>query len=204
MCLRPCLVHGLDGASRSKALSSQGPRAFFFSRAATRVMTEPFAPSSAKASRAGNFCSPATGTGVPFPFLRRTPCLQQANSMRTDRSAFCSAVRLLRNVRSIRSLSYARCSAADRDSSMLSVTFARPAQRLSLSTKRSATMIDRYRKKIAAMVIQLAKDDPKFVKEMIQKLKRSGEIEVDDLRYLERIADRWIAITEKNLQKARR
>ena len=121
-----------------------------------------------------------------------------------DRSAFCSAVRLLRNVRSIRSLSYARCSAADRDSSTLSVTFARPAQRLSLSTKRSATMIDRYRKKIAAMVIQLAKDDPKFVKEMIQKLKRSGEIEVDDLRYLERIADRWIAITEKNLQKARR
>ena len=65
-------------------------------------------------------------------------------------------------------------------------------------------MIDRYRKKIAAMVIQLAKDDPKFVKEMIQKLKRSGEIEADDLHYLERIADRWIEITETNLQKARR
>ena len=64
-------------------------------------------------------------------------------------------------------------------------------------------MIDRYRKKIAAMVIQLAKDDPKFVKEMIQKLKRSGEIEADDLRYLERIADRWIKIAEENLQKAR-
>jgi len=65
-------------------------------------------------------------------------------------------------------------------------------------------MIDRYRKKIAAMVIQMAKDDPKFVKEMIQKLKRSGEIEADDLRYLERIADRWIKIAEENLQKARR
>ena len=65
-------------------------------------------------------------------------------------------------------------------------------------------MIDRYRKKIAAMVIQLAKDDPKFVKEMIQKLKRSGEIEADDLRYLERIADRWIRIAEENLEKARR
>ena len=65
-------------------------------------------------------------------------------------------------------------------------------------------MVDRYRKKIAAMVIQLAKDDPKFVKEMIQKLKRSGEIEADDLRYLERIADRWIRIAEENLQKARR
>jgi hypothetical protein len=65
-------------------------------------------------------------------------------------------------------------------------------------------MIDRYRKKIVAMVIQLAKDDPKFVKEMIQKLKRSGEIEADDLRYLERIADKWIRIAEENLQKARR
>ena len=65
-------------------------------------------------------------------------------------------------------------------------------------------MVDRYRKKIAAMVIQLAKDDPKFVKEMIQKLKLSGEIEVDDLRYLERIADRWIKIAQQNRQKARR
>ena len=124
--------------------------------------------------------------------------------MRTDRSAFCSEARSLRNVRSSRSLSYARCSAADRDSSTLSLTFARPTQRLSLRTKRSATMIDRYRKKIAAMVIQLAKDDPQLVKEMIQKLRRSGEIEMDDLRYLERIADKWIEITEKNLQKARR
>jgi hypothetical protein len=65
-------------------------------------------------------------------------------------------------------------------------------------------MVDRYRKKIAAMVIQLAKDDPKFVKAMIQKLKRSGEIEADDLYYLERIADRWIKIAEENLQRARR
>ena len=124
--------------------------------------------------------------------------------MRIDRSAFCSEARSLHNVRSSRQLSYARCSAADPDSSTLSLTFAPPTQRLSLRTKPSATMVDRYRRKIAAMVIQLAKDDPKFVKEMIQKLKRSGEIEVDDLRYLERIADKWIAITEKNLQKARR
>ena len=65
-------------------------------------------------------------------------------------------------------------------------------------------MVDRYRKKIAAMVIQLAKDDPKFVKAMLQKLKRSGEIEADDLYYLERIADRWIKIAEENLQRARR
>ena len=65
-------------------------------------------------------------------------------------------------------------------------------------------MIDRYRKKIAAMVIQMAKDDPQLVKEMILNLRRSGEIEAGDLRYLERIADNWIDITEKNLQKARR
>ena len=123
--------------------------------------------------------------------------------MHSARSPFCSEARLFRNVRSSRSLSYARSSAADRDSSTLSATCTRRAQRLSLRTKRLAIMVDRYRRKIAAMVIQLAKDDPKFVKEMIQKLKRSGEIEVDDLRYLERIADKWIAITEKNLQKAR-
>ena len=130
--------------------------------------------------------------------------MHQAKSMHIVRSPFCSEAHTLRNVRSSRSISYAPCSAAAHDSSTLSVTCARPIQRLSLCTKRSATVVDRYRRKIAAMVIQLAKDDPKFVKEMIQKLKRSGEIEADDLRYLERIADRWIAITEKNLQKARR
>ena len=65
-------------------------------------------------------------------------------------------------------------------------------------------MVDRYRKKVASMVIQLAKDDPEFVKAMIQKMKRSGEIAADDLRYLERIADRWIRIAAENLRKARR
>ena len=65
-------------------------------------------------------------------------------------------------------------------------------------------MVDRYPKKIAATVIQLTKDDPKFVMEVIQKLQWSGEIEADDLRYLERIADRWIKIAEENLRKARR
>lgn len=65
-------------------------------------------------------------------------------------------------------------------------------------------MVDRYRRKIVAMVIQLAKDDPKFVTEVIQKLRRSGEIEADDLRYLERIAERWIRIADENLRKARR
>jgi len=80
----------------------------------------------------------------------------------------------------------------------------RRPQLLPLRTKRLAIMVDRYRKKIAAMVIQLAKDDPKFVTEVIQKLKRSGEIEADDLGYLERIAARWIRIADENLRKARR
>jgi hypothetical protein len=92
--------------------------------------------------------------------------------MRTDRSAFCSEARSLRNARSIRSLSSARYSAADRDSSTLSVKCTRLTPCLSRRAKRSATMVDRYRKKIAAMVIQLAKDEPKFVTEMIQKLTR--------------------------------
>jgi len=65
-------------------------------------------------------------------------------------------------------------------------------------------MVDRYRRKIAALVIQLAKDDPELVKEVIQKLRLAGDIEADDLRYLERIADRWIRIAEGNLRKARR
>jgi hypothetical protein len=122
--------------------------------------------------------------------------------MRTDRSAFCSEVRSLRNVRLRRSRSYARCSAVGIDSPKRPLSWNRRTR--FPRNKRSAIMVDRYRRKIAAMVIQLAKDDPQFVKEMIQKLKRSGEVEVDDLRYLERIADRWIRIAEANLRKARR
>ena len=45
---------------------------------------------------------------------------------------------------------------------------------------------------------------PSALTEMIQKLKRSGWIEADDLRYLERIADRWIKIGEEDLRKGRR
>jgi hypothetical protein len=52
--------------------------------------------------------------------------------------------------------------------------------------------ISLYRRRIAATVIQLAKDDPSLVKEVIARLRESGEIEADDLVYLDRIADRWI------------
>ena len=58
--------------------------------------------------------------------------------------------------------------------------------------------ISLYRKRIAATVIQLAKDDPFLVKEVIARLRESGEIDVDDLVYLDRIADRWIQIADEN------
>ena len=60
-----------------------------------------------------------------------------------------------------------------------------------------------YRTRIAALAIQLAKDDPQVVKEVIARLRKSSEIEPDDLVYLDEIADRWIRIAEENRQKAR-
>ena len=61
--------------------------------------------------------------------------------------------------------------------------------------------ISLYRMRIAAAVIQLARDDPFLVKEVIARLRKSGEIEVDDLVYLDRIADRWIGIAEANARQ---
>ena len=60
-----------------------------------------------------------------------------------------------------------------------------------------------YRNRIAALAIELARDDPLLVKEVIARLRQSGEIERDDLVYLDRIADRWIRIAEENRMKAR-
>lgn len=65
-------------------------------------------------------------------------------------------------------------------------------------------LISLYRKRIAALAIQLAKEDPLLVKEMIARLRKSGEIEPDDLVYLDQIADRWIRIAEENRTKAKR
>jgi hypothetical protein len=61
-----------------------------------------------------------------------------------------------------------------------------------------------YRQRIASVAIQLAKDDPQLVKEVIARLRKSGDIEPDDLVYLDRIADRWIRIAEENRTKAKR
>ena len=64
-------------------------------------------------------------------------------------------------------------------------------------------LVSTYRKRVAAMAIQLAKDDPQLVKQVIARLRKSGDIEPDDLVYLDRIADRWISIARENRQKAR-
>ena len=65
-------------------------------------------------------------------------------------------------------------------------------------------MIDLYRRNVVATVSQLAIDDPELVMEFIQKLRESGEIKIDDLKRIEEIARKWIAINQQNLKKARR
>jgi hypothetical protein len=66
-------------------------------------------------------------------------------------------------------------------------------------------MVDqRYRRRVARTVIELSKDDPQLVKEVIAQLRRKGEIEEGDLAYLERLADQWIRIAQENRQKRRR
>lgn len=65
-------------------------------------------------------------------------------------------------------------------------------------------MVGSYRKRISAMAIQLAKDDPQLVKEVIARLRDAGEIEADDLVYLDQIADRWIRIAQENQARGQR
>ena len=65
-------------------------------------------------------------------------------------------------------------------------------------------MVDRYRRRVARTVIELSKDDPQLVKEVIAQLRKKGEIEEGDLAYLERLADRWIRVAQENRQKGRR
>ncbi|MCW5230937.1 hypothetical protein D8B34_24345 [Verminephrobacter eiseniae] len=65
-------------------------------------------------------------------------------------------------------------------------------------------MLGSYRKRISAMAIQLAKDDPQLVKEVIARLRKAGDIEADDLVHLERIADRWIRIAQENRARGQR
>ena len=64
-------------------------------------------------------------------------------------------------------------------------------------------VVSLYRRRVAATVIELAKDDPFLVKAVIARLRTAGEIEVDDLVNLDRIANRWIGIAKGNRHKAR-
>ena len=65
-------------------------------------------------------------------------------------------------------------------------------------------MTNRERKWVSALVIEMARDDPEFVLEVIRKLKQSGEIATDELAHIERIARQWVKISQHNLKKARR
>jgi len=56
--------------------------------------------------------------------------------------------------------------------------------------------VDTYRKRVASKAIVLAREEPLLVKEVIARLRASGEIAADELVYLDRIADRWIGIAE--------
>ncbi len=61
--------------------------------------------------------------------------------------------------------------------------------------------VDLYRRRVAATVVELAREDPFLVQEVIARLRATGEIEADDLVGLDRIADRWIGIAETNARQ---
>lgn len=63
-------------------------------------------------------------------------------------------------------------------------------------------LIEGYPRRVAATVIELAKEDPFLVKEVIKRLRTAGEIDAGDLVYLDRIADRWIEIAASVATKA--
>ena len=65
-------------------------------------------------------------------------------------------------------------------------------------------MVEVYRRRLAAMAYQLARDDPELVLEFIEKMKSSGEIESDELLHIERIARKWVTIAQENQRKGRR
>lgn len=61
-------------------------------------------------------------------------------------------------------------------------------------------MINHHRL-IAKTVVQLAMEDPPMVKAAIARLREQGEIEPDDLVYLDRIADKWMGIAKQNTRQ---
>lgn len=140
---------------------------------------------------AGDGCSPSYSEGEHHV---RSPCDERnAPSWRA--------------VGRIRPCPDTRSSQASGGRTVETVSVCFPTERIgcrSLRFGRLTMLASLYRKRVAAMAIQLAKDDPQLVKEVIARLRKSGEIEPDDLVYLDQIADRWIRIARENRQKARR
>ena len=65
-------------------------------------------------------------------------------------------------------------------------------------------MVDRHARKLKALAVQIAKDDPGLVLEWIRQLELSGDIEPGELRHIEAIARHWREINQENAKKARR
>ncbi|MBK7238309.1 MAG: hypothetical protein IPI02_22975 [Sterolibacteriaceae bacterium] len=65
-------------------------------------------------------------------------------------------------------------------------------------------MTDREAKRAVARALQLAREDPQLVKQLIKQLKATGEVDAGDLDHLEELADKWIKIAEENRMKGRR
>jgi hypothetical protein len=62
-------------------------------------------------------------------------------------------------------------------------------------------MVDKYRKRIARTVIEMAKDDPDLILSVVAESEAAGEIDAGDLNYLKRIARQWKEIAERNLKQ---
>jgi hypothetical protein len=92
---------------------------------------------------------------------------------------------------------------------MLPMLLLRPLPGSSMRTGRTSSerhpsglmTIDLHLRRIAATVVRLVRDDPSLVKEVIARQRAAGAIAPDDLVYLDRIADHWIAVAEANAQR---
>ena len=65
-------------------------------------------------------------------------------------------------------------------------------------------MIDLHARRLKALAIQIAKDDPDLVLELIRQLEMAGDIKPGELRHIESIARHWREINQENLAKGRR
>lgn len=62
-------------------------------------------------------------------------------------------------------------------------------------------MIDRHARRLKSLAIQVAKDDPELVLELIFQLEIAGDIAPGELRHIELIARHWREINQENLKK---